>query len=87
MIGGTGGNVNLGRLLVYNISMDRRKNPQGILILKKADEDREIEFEVGYLRSLTPRQRFTLMQRKSREMRALLRRHGHGTTPSISKRK
>lgn len=67
--------------------MVRRENSPGILLLKKADEDREIEFELNYLRALTPRQRFILMQQKSREMRILLRLHGHGTAPSISKRK
>jgi hypothetical protein len=67
--------------------MGGREKSQGILLLKKSDEDREIEFELNYLRALTPRQRFILMQRKSREMRILLRQHGHGTAPSISKRK
>ena len=67
--------------------MNRSESSRGILLLRNADEDREIEFELEYLSSLTSRQRFLLMERKNREMRILLRRHGHGTTPSISKRK
>ena len=67
--------------------MVRRESSPGILLIKKSDENREIEFELNYLRSLTPRQRFILMNRKSREMRILLRQHGPGTAPSISKRK
>lgn len=73
--------------LWYNICVNRTKNAKGILLLKTGSDDREIEFELNYLRSLTPRQRFLLMERKNREMRAMLRRHGHGTTPSIFKRK
>lgn len=57
------------------------------MLVKAENEEREIEFELDFLRSLTPRQRFLLMDRKSREMKALLRRHGHGTAPSIIKRK
>jgi hypothetical protein len=60
---------------------------RGILLLKEGAEDLEREFELDYLRSLTPRQRFILMMRKSREMRALLRSHGHRTATSITKRK
>jgi hypothetical protein len=67
--------------------MNRLEKASRILLLKSGDEDREIDFELDFLRSLTPRQRFLLMERKSREMRALLRRHGHRTTPSITKRK
>ena len=67
--------------------MESRAASPGILILKEADEDREIEFELEYLRSLTTRLRFILMFRKSREMPALLQRHGRRTTPSITKRK
>jgi hypothetical protein len=67
--------------------MESRGVSRGILLLKDSAEEREIEFELDYLRSLTPRQRFILMMRKSREMRALLRRHGHRTAPSITKRK
>jgi len=67
--------------------MNRRPNPQGLLLLKTGDEKREIEFEIAFLLSLTARHRFALMERKSRELKTLLKRHGHGTSPSITKRK
>jgi hypothetical protein len=71
----------------YNIFMERGKKHEGILLLKTSNEAREIEFELAYLISLTPAQRFRLMERKSREMRSSLYRHGHGTSASITKRK
>jgi len=67
--------------------MNRTGTPGGILLVKTENEEREIEFELDFLRSLTRRQRFLMMNRKSREMKALLRCHGHGTAPSIIKRK
>lgn len=67
--------------------MDYKRKQAGILLLKNADEDREIELELAYLSAMTTRQRFVLMERKSRELRVMLRRHGHGIVPSISKRK
>jgi hypothetical protein len=67
--------------------MARGKIRDGILLLETSDEAREIEFELAYLLSLTSRQRFRLMERKSREMRSSLYRHGHGTSASITKRK
>ncbi|MBI4802893.1 MAG: hypothetical protein HY796_10260 [Elusimicrobia bacterium] len=57
-----------------------------ILKLKKHDEDREIEFELKYLASLTTRQRFEMMFRKTREILGLLRKNGHGKTAEIIKR-
>jgi len=41
-----------------------------ILKLEIDDEEREIEFELAYLRALTTQERFELMFRKSREMRS-----------------
>ena len=38
------------------------------MVVKGENEKREIEFELAFLRSLTPCQRFLLMDRKSREM-------------------
>ncbi len=43
-----------------------------ILKLDKDDEDKEIEFELDYLTSLTTSQRFELMFTKTREMLRLL---------------
>ena len=42
-----------------------------ILKLDKHDEDKEIEFELDYLTSLTTQQRFELMFKKTREMLSL----------------
>lgn len=42
-----------------------------ILKLDGHDEDKEIEFELDYLMSLTTAQRFELMFRKTREMLSL----------------
>jgi hypothetical protein len=42
-----------------------------ILKLDKHNEEKEIEFELDYLTSLTTQQRFELMFRKTQEMRNL----------------
>lgn len=57
-----------------------------ILKLDEYDENREIEFELYYLKSLTKNERFLLMQKKSQEMKELMRNCGHGTSPEIIKR-
>ncbi|MBL7179824.1 MAG: hypothetical protein ISS65_06390 [Desulfobacterales bacterium] len=48
-----------------------------ILKLDDHDEDKEIEFELNYLLSLTTRQRFQMMLQKAQEMRNLLKNHGY----------
>ena len=58
-----------------------------ILLLKKDDEKKERDFELRYLLSLTVKERFQLMQRKSREMRDLLEQNGHRKAAEILKRK
>ncbi len=63
-----------------------------ILKLDRYDEDKEIEFELDYLTSLTTSQRFELMFRKTREMLRLLssatgKKDGLRTTTEIIKRK
>lgn len=63
------------------------KSGKGLLLLKGDDEAREIDFELSYLLSLTVQERFRLMQRKSREMLALLSRHGHRKASEIIKYK
>jgi hypothetical protein len=45
-----------------------------VLKLKKHDEEKEIEFELKYLQSLTTRQRFELMFKRSRQMARLLKK-------------
>ena len=51
------------------------------------NEDKEIEFELDYLTSLTTRQRFEMMFTKTREMLRLLKKDGRRTTTEIIKRK
>ena len=58
-----------------------------ILLLKKDNEKKEMDFELQYLLSLTIKERFQLMQKKSREMRNLLEQNGHRKTAEILKRK
>ena len=58
-----------------------------ILKLDKHNEEKEIEFELDYLTSLTTRQRFELMFGKTREMQRLLKRNNHTKTTELIKRK
>ncbi len=58
-----------------------------ILKLDRHNEDKEIEFELDYLTSLTTSQRFEMMFRKTREMLRLLKKDGLRTTTEIIKRK
>jgi hypothetical protein len=58
-----------------------------VLKLDKHDEEREIEFELDYLASLTTQERFELMFRKSQEMRSLLKRNERRNVTKIIKRK
>ena len=57
-----------------------------VLKLEKDDERQEIEFELDYLASLTTRQRFQMMQQKSREMILLLGRNGRRKSTQVVKR-
>jgi hypothetical protein len=57
-----------------------------VLKIEKDDENREIEFELSYLKSLTTRERFMLMQKKSDEIKKMLRKRGHRKSFEIVKR-
>jgi hypothetical protein len=57
-----------------------------ILKLDDHDDDKEIEFELNYLLSLTTQQRFQMMLQKIQEMRNLLKNHGYRKTTQITKR-
>ena len=57
-----------------------------ILKLDKDDETREIEFELRYLKSLTTRERFFMMQIKSDEIKKMMRKHGYAKSFEIIKR-
>ena len=58
-----------------------------ILKLNKHNEKKEIEFELDYLASLTTRQRFELMFRKTKEMLSLSKRNERRKITKIIKRK
>jgi hypothetical protein len=60
---------------------------KGILVLRKPDRIKEIEFELQYLASLSLNQRFSLMLEKSEELRTNLINNGHRETSAIIKRK
>jgi hypothetical protein len=51
-----------------------------VLKLEKDDENREIEFELCYLKSLTTK------ERKSDEMKKMLRKRGYRKSTEIAKR-
>lgn len=57
-----------------------------ILKLDRDDESSEIEFELRYLKSLSKNERFLLMQKKSKEMKELMRNCGHRRCSEIIKR-
>jgi hypothetical protein len=57
-----------------------------VLKLDKHNEEKEIEFELKYLLSLTTHQRFEMMFKKSKEIRKLLEKSGYRKTPEIIKR-
>ena len=59
-----------------------------ILKLDRHDEDKEIEFELDYLTSLTTSQRFQMMFTKTREMLSLRKKtNAHRAATEIIKRK
>ena len=57
-----------------------------VLKLEKDDENREIEFELRYLNSLTTRERFLIMEKKSDEIKKMLRKRGYRKSIKIFKR-
>ena len=61
------------------------KNPS-ILKLSADDEEKELEFELNYLASLTFEERLKMMRGKSREMLKQMVEHGHRKPFEILKR-
>ena len=57
-----------------------------ILKLRGHNKKREIEFELKYLLSLSLQDRFRMMVNKTKEMRALARRHEHRGATQVFKR-
>lgn len=57
-----------------------------ILKANKDDEEKELDFELAYQRTLTTAQRFELMFSKSREIAEVLLKRGHRKPSEIIKR-
>ena len=57
-----------------------------MLKLDDHNEEKEIEFELSWLLSLTLQERFQLMFKKARELIELLERNGHRRPDQIIKR-
>lgn len=57
-----------------------------ILKLARHNPEKEIEFELRFLKSLSLRQRFEMMFRKSKEMLDLLEKSGHRRSFAVIKR-
>ncbi|RPJ05263.1 MAG: hypothetical protein EHM36_08560 [Deltaproteobacteria bacterium] len=68
---------------VYVKSMEKNRS---ILKLSQPDEEKEIEFELDYLASLTFEERLKMMREKSREMLRQMVEHGHRRPFEIVKR-
>lgn len=61
------------------------KSAKGLLLLKKDDEAKEIDFELNYLLSLTVEERFRLIHKKSCEILTLLSQYEHRYPKGIYK--
>ena len=57
-----------------------------ILKLSQPDEEKELEFELDYLASLTFEERLEMMRQKSKEMLRQMVEHGHRRPFEIFKR-
>ena len=57
-----------------------------ILKLSESDEEKEIQFELDYLFSLTVQERFQMMMNRNRELLDILEKNGHRKTSEIIKR-
>jgi len=57
-----------------------------VLKLEKDNQKKELIFELKYLLSLTTRQRFEMMLKKSEEIKKLLDKRGHRKAFQIIKR-
>jgi len=64
----------------------QRLEHKGILILRDSNEEKEIEFELRYLSTLSLEQRYSLMLEKTQELKNNLEKNGHRKTPQIIKR-
>lgn len=58
-----------------------------ILKISKDDEDRELQFELDYLLSLSVDERFKMMFERSDQIKKTLMEHGHRKPFEVIKRK
>jgi hypothetical protein len=72
--------------LIHTAMPSRRTIATKVLKLAEHDEQREIAFELDFLATLSVDQRMEMMERKRREILALLELGGHGRTRQIIKR-
>ena len=70
------------KLVKFNLM---EKNPH-LLKLSSDDEEKELEFELDYLSSLTFEERLKMMREKSREMLKQMIDYGHRRAVEIIKR-
>ena len=70
------------------LKVKRRSKQQRSFIIKldEDNQDKEIEFELNFLKSLTIKERFQMMFQKTREMLDLLEKSGHRRPSQIIKR-
>jgi len=68
----------------YNIQRDNIMSP--VLKLENDNQKKELIFELKYLLSLTTRQRFEMMLKKSEEIKKLLGKRGRRKAFQIIKR-
>jgi hypothetical protein len=66
---------------------ERRQKREAFLLLSKGDAEKERDFELDYLLSLSLNQRILMMESKSEELKSLLAENGHRKTSAIIKRK
>lgn len=57
-----------------------------VLKLSRHNTEKEIEFELKFLKSLSVKERFAMMFKKTQEMVGLLEKNGHRRTFEIIKR-
>ena len=60
-----------------------KKRTTHIMILDNDDPKRELEFEIQFQLSLTPSERYEIMDRLVKDGLELMIQHGYSTTPKI----
>jgi ribosomal protein S15P/S13E len=63
-----------------------KKHKTHILKLDDHDEEKERDFEISWLLSLTVQQRFQLLEAKRKELKDLLEKNGHRRPDQVIKR-